>query len=84
MNRRQQQFSVLRREIEAGLVQLEADGSGIDVAGSELVKTGVALTIASRGPAFAMEGMTALFEQIAREFPKDAARVVAGTVDGHG
>jgi hypothetical protein len=82
-HRRKEQFAILRRELESGLVQLELDGGGIDVAASELVKTGIALTIASRGPQFALDGMTALVDQIKREFSKDVARASGGNVVGH-
>jgi hypothetical protein len=70
MSRRKQHFTTLRRELDAGLTQIYLDGGGIDLAASELVKVGVALTIASRGPQFALDGMTALIDQIAREFPE--------------
>lgn len=74
MRSQQEQFTALRREIDAGLSRIESSGESVGDAAIELIKIGVVLSLATHGPEATLSGLAVQHSQLAKVYPAEAAR----------
>ncbi|MCB5201816.1 hypothetical protein LH464_04905 [Neorhizobium sp. T786] len=65
-------FDIIRAEMDAGLRRLQAAGATVEDVASQLVKVGVALSLAGIGPTATLRGLFAQAQQLREEFPEEA------------